>query len=530
MRLDTPIRGFPSQDEARSVALELDRQGIPCRVSTGTVGVFATLFVAEEHSGRATEIVGQEGFDIAPVTESEVDQTVDEESDTRSDDLSTQVAAELDAVNQKDRSPIRQLGVLALSLVLFVSLGLFRSSITGVVLLAGVLLIHELGHLVGMKLLRYKDVQMFFIPFFGAAVSGTETEPSAPRKAIVSLLGPVPGILIGVATGIAYLRTRQPILADATRTFLFINTFNLLPFHPLDGGRFFDAVLFSRHPKLEISFKILTALALAWLAVTFKDVFFGVFAFFVFMSLRSTHISASIAHAIRRQTDSAADAIPQRVPNDKLGQIVSMLQAKLSSEHRKPKLLATYTAGIWQRIRSRPCKILPATGLLLCYAFFILLGIGSAFLFEMTVFALTETQTETVSRTSPNGNTVRLHVTTIRGQKISEVEVNDEGLFDGKQIAWHMSNGSKSKQGQWKDGYWHGEWQFWNPQGELTEIVEFDMGKPIRCVKLVDGQKQEVPPTEWSRLRRMVKQRAPQGIKQNPGRNEASNQSVQATK
>lgn len=530
MRLDTPIRGFPSQEEARRVALELDSQGIPCRVSTNSSGVFATLFVAEEYSGRATEIVGEDGFDIAPVPESDVGLSGDAESDTRPADLSEQVAVELDTVTRKDRSPLRQLGVLALSLVLFVSLGLFRSSIAGVALLAGVLFVHELGHLVGMKLLKYKDVQMFFIPFFGAAVSGTETEPSAPRKAIVSLLGPVPGILIGVATGVAYLRTREPVLADATRTFLFINTFNLLPFHPLDGGRFFDAVLFSRHPKLEIGFKILTALVLAWLAMTFKDVFLGVFAFVVFMSLRGTHISASIANAIRRQTGSAVDAVSERVPNDRLRQIVDMLQTKLPSEHQKPKLLATYTAGIWQRIRSRPCKVLPATGLLLCYTFFILLGIGSAFLFEITVFALTETQTEIVSRTSSNGDTVRLHVTSIRGQKVSEVQVNDKGLFDGTQIAWHMSNGTKSKQGQWKDGYWHGEWQFWDPQGSLTEIVEFDMGRPIRCVELVDGQKQEIPPVEWSRLRRMVRQRSPQGIKQYPRKSEASNQSVQATK
>lgn len=390
MRLDTPIRGFPSQDEARSVALELDRQGIPCRVSTNPAGVFVTLFVADEHSARAIEIIGEDGFDIAPVSESEGEQSADPESGTRSEDLLAQVAAELDAVTQKDRSPFRQLGVLALSLVLFVSLGLFRSSIAGVAILAGVILIHELGHLVGMKLLKYKDVQMFFIPFFGAAVLGTETEPSAPRKAIMSLLGPIPGILIGVATGIAYLRMREPLLANATRTFLFINTFNLLPFHPLDGGRFLDAVMFSRHPKLELGFKILAALVLTWLAMTFKDVFFGVFAIFVFISLRGTYISASIAQAIRKQTGSVSDAISQRVPNDILRQIVDMLLAKLPSEHHKPKILATYAKEIWQRIRSRPCKVLYATSLVLGYAFFILLGVGSVYIFEMAVFALAE--------------------------------------------------------------------------------------------------------------------------------------------
>ena len=526
MGLDTPIRGFPSQDEARSAALRLDSQGIACRVSTDLAGVFATLFVAAEHADKAAEIVGEDGFDISPLPETETEQSVDAEPDTRSEDLSKQVAAELDAVSQRDRSPLRRLGVLALSLILFVSLGLFRNSFTGVALLAGVILVHELGHLVGMKLLRYRDVQMFFIPFFGAAVSGTETEPTAPRKAIVSLLGPVPGILIGVAMGIAYLRTRQPLLADATRTFLFINTFNLLPFHPLDGGRFFDAVLFSRHPKLEIGFKILTALALGWLAVTFKDVFLGIFAFVVFMSLRGTHLSASIAHVIRKQADSVADALSPHVPAEHLRQIVDMLRAKLPAEQQKPKLMATYAAGIWQRIRSRPCKIAPTIGLVFCYAFFMLLGIGSALMFQMTEFALTETHTEIVSRALPNGGTVRLHVMSIRGQKVAETQVNDQGLFDGTQVAWHMSTGNKSKEGHWKEGYWHGEWRFWEPQGRLTEIVAYDMGKPIRCANVIEGVVKEVPPEEWSRVRRMVKQRAPQGIKNYEAESNTSNNTV----
>jgi len=49
-----------------------------------------------------------------------------------------------------------------------------------------------------MKLFGYRDVQMFFIPMLGAAVSGVESNPSSVRKAIVSLLGPLPGIIIGI--------------------------------------------------------------------------------------------------------------------------------------------------------------------------------------------------------------------------------------------------------------------------------------------------------------------------------------------
>lgn len=128
-------------------------------------------------------------------------------------------------------------------------------------------------------------------------------------------------------------------------------------------------------------------------------------------------------------------------------------------------------------------------------------------------------KTELVSRTLPNGETVRLEVVSILGQKISETQVNDQGLFDGTQMAWHTGTGSKSKEGQWKDGYWDGVWKFWDPQGRLAELVEYDMGKPIRCAKLADGVMKEVPPEEWYRLRRMVRQRSPEGIRKKPGTN-----------
>ena len=192
--------------------------------------------------------------------------------------------------------------------------------------------------------------------------------------------------------------------------------------------------------------------------------------------------------------------------------------------------MATYATGIWQRIRSRPCKMAPAIGLVFSYAFFLLLGIGATFIFELTAFALTEAKTELVSRTLPNGETVRVQVMSVRGQKLAETQVNDQGLFDGTHVAWHMDTGSKSKEGHWKDGYWDGEWKFWNPQGRLIEIVECDMGKPIRCSRLVDGVMKQVPQEDWSSLWRMARQHTPEGIKQKPGTNQTSNQSVQAAK
>ena len=94
------------------------------------------------------------------------------------------------------------IGTLALFLVVQKS-----DSGRGLLILVSVLLFHEAGHFAGMRFFGYRDVRMFLIPFFGAAVSGKRGDVAASKEAIVPVLGPLPGILIGFAIGIA---TRSP--------------------------------------------------------------------------------------------------------------------------------------------------------------------------------------------------------------------------------------------------------------------------------------------------------------------------------
>lgn len=296
------------------------------------------------------------------------------------------IRAELKEMNSDQKSSIlKNLSILAVSVILFISLGLFRNSIDGIVLIVVVVFIHELGHFIGMKLLKYKDVQMFFIPFFGAAVSGTETAPSGTKKVIVSFMGPVPGIFIGFCTGIAYLITRQPILADATRTFLFLNAFNLLPIHPLDGGKIFDILIFSRHPGIEITFKIIAALFLAGVALLLHDFIFGIFAFLVFISLQSTYLMANIAYKIGKELDKDTDFSSRDVPEEFLAMIVGRLKEKIPQNNWKPKLVSIYTNGIWQRLRNRPCSLGVTIGFLCCYFICMFFAFFTTFLFEIAV-------------------------------------------------------------------------------------------------------------------------------------------------
>ena len=106
------------------------------------------------------------------------------------------VAEKLSELENPKKSIWRNLLIPTLSLVLFISIGLLVNPVVDLIILIGVLLLHELGHFVAMTIFGYGDVRMFFIPLFGGAVSGKADNVSSPQKAAVYLAGPVPGILL----------------------------------------------------------------------------------------------------------------------------------------------------------------------------------------------------------------------------------------------------------------------------------------------------------------------------------------------
>ena len=99
---------------------------------------------------------------------------------------------------QQPPSLNRSLLSLGLFMVLF--LLIFEMDLRFLLVLVGVLVIHEMGHFIAMRHFGYKDVHMFFIPLIGAYVTGEKEEISQRQRCIVILAGPLPGILFGVKT------------------------------------------------------------------------------------------------------------------------------------------------------------------------------------------------------------------------------------------------------------------------------------------------------------------------------------------
>jgi hypothetical protein len=140
--------------------------------------------------------------------------------------------------------------LVALSLGAFLLAGRGSQTVEQIVMLLVVLFIHEGGHIAGMHLFGYSDLRMFFVPFVGALASGRKRNAPGWQRAIVLLLGPLPGLFLSLvlvsASGAGMARAFAWQL-------LFINGLNLFPLVPLDGGRFVQ-LLFARHPRVQAAF------------------------------------------------------------------------------------------------------------------------------------------------------------------------------------------------------------------------------------------------------------------------------------
>jgi Zn-dependent protease len=147
--------------------------------------------------------------------------------------------------------PPRQWGLFVLSGLAFAGLGgLFWGWESAAALLA-VVAFHELGHFLAMRRFGYRHVRMLLIPLLGGVATGVESDPSGTRRAVVSLAGPLPGIVLGWILLAVYVRllfdgsesSSGRVLSTAAFALLGLNYLNLLPIPPLDGGRVLEAMI-----------------------------------------------------------------------------------------------------------------------------------------------------------------------------------------------------------------------------------------------------------------------------------------------
>ncbi len=283
------------------------------------------------------------------------------------------VLAELEKRSTRKPGPWRGLLTFGISLIVFFAIGAFRWEVPFIVSLVVVLFIHETGHYLAMRLFRYRNLRMFFIPLFGAAVSGESLRVAGWKKALVSLMGPLPGIALGMGLGVVSALTRQPWLMDAAVVFLVLNTLNLLPFLPLDGGWFMHGVLFCRNRWVETGFTLVAGLGLAALGLG-GDRFLLFLGIVVATTTPHVYRTGTVVRNLRRSGQGTQAGDADEIPRDAVVEIAEEIRKVMPDQAARPANLARLVQTVYERLHAVPPRFLASAVLLVLYA--VAMGFG----------------------------------------------------------------------------------------------------------------------------------------------------------
>lgn len=274
-----------------------------------------------------------------------------------------EVLTEMERLQSKKTSWVSGLVILGVSLLLFIAAGTRsgagddnqRFSRELLLLLIPILLFHELGHYLAMRIFRYRNVRMFFIPFFGAAVSGTNYNAPGWKKAIVALMGPVPGIVLGAGLGIAGIVLHHDLLIKAALLLLILNGSNLLPVLPLDGGRIVQTLLFSRHYAADIIFRAAAAAALIGIAALGGGRFFLILGIAMLLGIPLAWRLGRIAAELKRNGLTPPPTNDHRIPPHVAQAIITRLKSTPGKgTGQNNKILAQHALTVYETLCTRP--------------------------------------------------------------------------------------------------------------------------------------------------------------------------------
>ncbi len=271
-----------------------------------------------------------------------------------------EVLAEIERLQRGQGSAANTILVLAASLGLF----LFANHAGGasspssfpladLLILVPILFVHESGHWLAMKIFGYRNLKMFFIPFFGAAVTGRHYNVPGWKKAVVSLMGPLPGVVAGAVIGVLGLILHRPLLVKIGVMALGLNGFNLLPMLPLDGGWVMHAILFSRHVALDVVFRGLAALGMLALALASGDKVLLFVMLAMLLALPASYRLARITAEARRSGLSAASPDDTTIRPDVADALAGRVKAAFAGR-ATTKVVAQHTLTVFESLNARP--------------------------------------------------------------------------------------------------------------------------------------------------------------------------------
>ncbi len=426
-------------------------------------------------------------------------------------DLKNDLIPELKIIGS-NQSKFSSLTLLIITIIMFFSAQIISAKWQEILILIGVLLFHELGHLVAMKLLKYNDVKMFFIPFIGAAVSGKSRNDTAVKSCIVSLMGPFPGVLLGVVLYILFLLTKNYYVFKTAQVMLLLNAFNFLPIMPLDGGRYVD-VLFINRRIFRFIFTAIGAVIFLLLASAGKDMVLGIIGVFTAYAALSNFKLHGISNDLKSRGIKAASVNDLIEDEGALQVVIDKLQAGYP-KFFKPKVIyrAIYNqlTVIVDTIKFVPAKLLPKILLLATY-----LTLVSASIL-VTFFFLAANYKEIPRIEEIDGKKTVYVERHLFGKKVNECPVDAALYYDGKGTGFG-DDGSLADVFYYTNGYRTGEWQTFDRTGKIIGKKTYDKGRLVSLSRLEGGTWKTYSFDELSFLRKCSEeiQRLSQPFKSN---------------
>lgn len=194
-------------------------------------------------------------------------------------------------------------GMSLMSLALFVVafMFIFDFNLIFLSLIVLVLIIHEAGHFLTMKLFNYKKVKLLFVPFMGAFVSGEKDNVSQTQRLLVILMGPLPGIIIGFVMLYFGDLNQDKFLVTAGLLFLTINILNLVPIDPLDGGKVLETLFFNNQGKIKLYFAFVSSLFMIGIGYYYSWFILMAFGFLMAFRVRSIQKTYNMQSEMKEQ-------------------------------------------------------------------------------------------------------------------------------------------------------------------------------------------------------------------------------------
>jgi len=160
-----------------------------------------------------------------------------------------------------------------------------------------VVLLHELGHVAAMAAVGFNEGGVLMLPLSWGGVPGRKRSVTPAERTMVHLLGPLPGLLLGIAC--LWFGPSDGWIRELGTWAFALNYLFLLPIPPLDGGRVVEALFLERYPYAGVAALAIAAAAVAAAGLALGDSVVLALALLIALSLpirwRTGRVAAQVA-------------------------------------------------------------------------------------------------------------------------------------------------------------------------------------------------------------------------------------------